>query len=64
MPPARKLDAPPVADRREGLDVPLSAEARAALDAGLESARADLASGRPLTAWADFTAFAVGDDDE
>jgi hypothetical protein len=29
MPPARKLDAPPVADRREGLDMPLSAKARA-----------------------------------
>ena len=42
-----------VAERHETpeLDVPLSAAARAALDAGLESARLDIASGRPLTPW-------------
>lgn len=46
------------------LDVLLSASARAALDAGLESARADVASGRPATAWGDFTEYAVEDEEK
>lgn len=46
------------------LDVPLSAKARAALDAGLASARADIATGRPATPWRDFTEYAVDDEDE
>jgi len=38
-------------------DVPLSAAASAALRKGLESARQDIASRRPLVSW-DFTRFA------
>jgi hypothetical protein len=59
MVPGRKTKSEPL-DR---LDVPLSPQARAALDVGLESARRDIASGRPLTAWIDFTEYAVEDDD-
>jgi|HubBroStandDraft_1064217.scaffolds.fasta_scaffold01877_9 hypothetical protein len=63
MLPARKLQGRPVAGRSKEPDVPLSASARAALHTGLESARIDLASGRPLTPWGDFTEYAVEDDE-
>jgi hypothetical protein len=53
------------ADQRMWFDAlpALSPEAQKALDAGLESARRDIASGRPLTPRGDFSQFAVEDVD-
>ena len=52
---ARKADS-------DQIEEPLSLEARAALDAGLTSAREDIASGRPLTSWDDFTKYVTDDE--
>jgi hypothetical protein len=59
MAPARKLETQSDVERR---DAPLSKAARVALADGLASALADVATGRPLTPWGDFTQYAVEDD--
>lgn len=49
--------------RQRAVLTPMSPRAKRDLAAGLECARRDIASGRPLTPWRDFTKYAIEDDE-